>query len=224
MLSIRPRPAVAALLTLALLTGCGPGGEETVMPEDSGPVEPAPPTPDPKAEVEAPLPPPPTGVVGPVTPGEWSSGALTIRGETANLRVVNENRRFVSLAMSLTFVNASPAPVSIILAEDGWPRAQLDNGTNMAPDRRDVAVLGRCSGSLIECRQGQRERFVEIEAGKTLSVTATFRGEFLEGGREDMQTVESGTVTMRVHVLEGDGLTRTLDVSLKDTPIRNRIN
>jgi hypothetical protein len=94
----------------------------------------------------------------------------------------------------------------------------------MEPDDDDVTVLRNCSRALTECRQAQRDRFVEIEGGKTLSVTMTFRGRFPEGGREDAQTVKSGTVGMRLHMLEGDGLERTLDVSLKDAPITNRIN
>ena len=113
----------------------------------------------------------------------------------------------------------------MILARDGTPAVQLDNGLNMQPVRRGgVGILNRCNDGLDECRNAARDAFLEIEPGKTLSVTMTFGGGFPEGGRAELQTVDGATMTMRVHLLEGDGLTRTLDVSLKDFPITNRIN
>ena len=225
MLTIQHRLALVSAATIALLAACSQGGPDKAEDQEAPPVQPAPPAPDPGAlDVLSPTPPAPAAVVQAAAPGVWTSNAITIRGETANLRVTDEQRRWISVGMTVTIENASTSPISVAIAEDGWPRLQLDNGQNMEPGNQDISVLRRCSKSLIECRQGQRDRFIEIEGGKSLSVTMTFRGVYPEGGREDTQTVDSGTATMRLHVLEGDGLNRTLDVSLKDTPIQNRIN
>lgn len=224
MLTIGPRNGLAAAATaIILLSACGQAGDKAG--EDKSAPDPAPPTaPDPGTTPPTAAVPPPTTVVQPTTPGVWTSGPLTIRAETANLRVANESFGTMALGMTVTFENASTGPISIAIAQDGWPRIQLDNGLNMQPDDDGVTVLRACSRAFAECRQGQKDRFVEIEGGKSLSVTMTFEGRYPEGGREDAQTVDSGTVGMRLHMLEGDGLNRTLDVSLKDAPITNRIN
>lgn len=224
MLTIRFR-AVAAIAALgALLAACGQNSADKAADSAAPAGETGPVAPDPGLVVDdISAAPAPTAVVQPSAPGIWSSGAVTIRGETANLRVTHERLRQISVGMTVTIENASASPVSVAIAKDGWPRLQLDNGQNMQPRNDDISVLSQCSRPLTECRQGERDRFIEIEGGRSLSVTMTFRGEYPEGGREDTQTVESGTATMRLHVLEGDGLSRTLDVSLKSTPIQNRI-
>jgi len=141
------------------------------------------------------------------------------------LRVTDERFRTMSLGLTVTFENASDQPVAVILARNGQPAVQLDNGLNMEPARSGgTGILGQCNRDLDECRNADRERFVEVESGKTLSVTMTLVGRFPEGGRPELQTVNSATLTMRVYALEGDGLTRTLDVSLKDFAIQNRVN
>lgn len=225
MLTLKSRTAAAAIVLAGLLAACGQGGEAPSADQASAPVEPAPPAPDPGTVADQTAPTPETAAVAPVTPGVWTSGTLTIRADTANLRVTDERFRHMGLGLTVTFENASSQPVSVILARDGWPGIQLDNGLNMTPVRQGgTGILNQCSRELVECRNGARESFLEIEPGKTLSVTMTFGGDFAEGGRPELQTVETATLTMRVHALDGDGLTRTLDVSLKDTPIRNRIN
>jgi hypothetical protein len=225
MLTLKSRTAAAALLLAGLLSACGQGGEDPTATEVSAPTEPAPVAPDPGVVVDPAAAAPEPVAVAPPTPGVWTSGTLTIRADTANLRVTQENFRHMGLGLTVTFENASDQPVSVILAEDGRPGVQLDNGLNMTPVRRGgTGILNQCSQDLVQCRNAARESFLEVEPGKTLSVTMTFGGEFAEGGRPELQTVETATLTMRVHALDGDGLTRTLDVSLKDTPIRNRIN
>jgi len=225
MLTIKSRTAVAAIVLAGLLAACGQGGEEATATEVSAPTEPAPAAPDPGTGADQTAPTPEPVAVAPATPGVWTSGTLTIRADTANLRVTDERLRYMGLGLTVTFENASDQPVSVILAQDGQPGVQLDNGLNMAPVRRGgTGILNQCARDLDQCRNAERESFLEVEPGKTLSVTMTFGGDFAEGGRAELQTVETATLTMRVHALDGDGLTRTLDVSLKDTPIRNRIN
>lgn len=221
MLTLRPSDATVLLAAAVLLASCGQGAPDAAAPE----ADPAPPIPSP-----APAPPlepesAPVVTVQPAQPGVWNSGALTIRADPGNLRVTDERWRNMGLGLTLTFENASEQPVSIILARDGFPAVQLDNGLNMSPIRNNgTGILNQCGRDLDMCRQGERERFLEIEAGKTLSVVMTFGGEFPEGGRPELQTVDDGTLTLRLHVLDGEGLTRTLDVSLKNFVIQNRIN
>lgn len=225
MLTFKSRTAVAGIVLAGLLAACGQGGEAPAADQASGPVEPAPLAPDPGAGADQTAPTPEPAAVAPATPGVWASGTLTIRADTANLRVTDERFRNMGLGLTVTFENASDQPVSVILAQNGQPGVQLDNGLNMTPVRRGgTGILNQCSRDLDQCRNAERESFLEVEPGKTLSVTMTFGGDFAEGGRAELQTVETATLTMRVHALDGDGLTRTLDVSLKDTPIRNRIN
>lgn len=228
MLILGARTALLAMAAaLIALAGCGQSADGQAPANESAETAPtkAPPAaPDPGAAATGAAAPVATTPIQPAAPGVWTSGDLTIRSETANLRIEREGSRQLLLGMTVTFENASAGPISIAIAEDGWPSIQLDNGLNMQPDNPyGITVLRACSRPMAECRQAQRDRFAEIESGRSLSVTMTFEGYFPEGGREDAQTVDSGTVGMRLHLLEGDGLQRTLDVSLKDAPLTNRI-
>ncbi len=223
MLTFRTGAALAALACAALVSGCGEKKDASTAEQTAAP-DPAAPTPDPGAATVAPAEvPPPAVEVQAAEPGVWTSGNLRIRADTANLRIVHDRQRRMNLGMTVTIENASNGPVSIAIASDGWPRVQLDNGLDMEPQRGDVSVLRRCEYALDECRQKTSDRFVEIESGRSLSVTMTFEGYFLEGGRDDAKTVDSGTTNMRLFMLDSEGLSRTLDVSLKDVPIQNRI-
>ena len=62
-----------------------------------------------------------------------------------------------------------------------------------------------------------------FDAGSGIDFNANFRGSDDNVTRDEIKEIVSGTINMRLYVVGPGGFRRTLDVSIPNAPIQNRV-
>lgn len=177
------------------------------------------------APEEVVLPAPPAApAVAAVVPGEWTDGAFTLRVASANLRINNERYLYYNTLTTIRFENGSDKPVSIIVGKNGQPTIAFSNGLSGRMKRHDdLHLLQRCDATIEDCQSRQAANFVEVAAGSSIDFNANFHGNDDNVTRDEIKEIAAGTINMRLYVVGPEGFRRTLDVSIPDAPIQNRV-
>ena len=175
------------------------------------------------AEVAPPATPAAPAVAAAVA-GEWTDGIFTLRVSSANLRISDENRLRYNALTTIRFENGSQQPVSIIVGKNGRPTMAFGNGLRgRSSSYDDLQLLQECSDTIESCQSEKSADFVEVAAGSGIDFNANFRGSDDNVTRDEIKEIVSGTINMRLYVVGPGGFRRTLDVSIANAPIQDRV-
>lgn len=226
------RVALAGLA--ALIAGCGQNGGagEEAAPSDATP---------PQASEELA---PPDGTAPPAggtqvqvvpdiptaTPGVYASGDFAARVETAALSLTDRERDGdgrLRLGMAITLANVGSEPFGVVMTEQGSPSFMLENGITLGEGsgaRWSMTGLMQCGYPTDECRVRQADRYVEVAPGETVTANITLNGYFTAAQAAGLSGLTRGNLTMRLHLIQGDSIRRTLNVTMPNMPLRNDIS
>ena len=126
--------------------------------------------------------------------------------------------------LTVRFENGSQQPVSIIVGKNGRPTMAFGNGLRgRSSSYDDLQLLQECSDTIESCQSEKSADFVEVAAGSGIDFNANFRGSDDNVTRDEIKEIVSGTINMRLYVVGPGGFRRTLDVSIPNAPIQNRV-
>lgn len=213
------KKAAVSLTTLAMgaaLAACGQSEDKAVATDDiDAPVIPEP-QPTPPQEVAAPK------AVQP-TDNLWSSAPLSVRTTVANLRIDPDRRNQFIVATTLRFENSSDRSIALALPDYDL-NLSLDNGvTTRSNYHGDVSVFKECRATLDDCLAKSRDRFVDIDPGSSLDVNVSFHGNFDDATLSELKSVSKGVMNFSLYLLDPGLSNRTLNISLSNVPLTNRL-
>lgn len=222
---------LAALTLATTLVGCGdaPDTAETPQTPPSSELAADPLAPPGSAAATGASEPAPEVVIPQREPGVFASGDLAARTETAALSVTRRDRNGdggIRLGLALTLANVGSEPFSIVMTEGGTPSFMLENGLVLGEGsnlRWDMTGLMQCRYPTDECRIRQPQNYVEIAPGESMTANITLNGRFDAAQAASLSGLTRGNLTMRLHLIQGDTISRTINLTMPNMPIQNGV-